>query len=221
MTHHRPSIREEHGTVAGAEDATPEAAVTPEVELSDADILDAMRQIPGYIDITTTDFRIIYHLAHAHAVERLLRGLCAGDLMRSGIEPLRPATPLDEAARALVRQGLKTLPVVDGERRVLGVLTETDVLRRLGAGSFLELLLHLIEGEGEGELAHRCRETTTGAIMTTPAVAVPEQAGLPEMMAAFRRHPGRGMPVVDVQGRCVGVLLRKTFLTACHLDAAP
>lgn len=219
MTHHRPSIRQEQGTVVGAEDAATGTDVTPEIELSDADILDAMRHIPGYLDITTTDFRIIYHLAHAHAVERLLRGVCARDLMRSGIEPLRPTTPLDEAARALVRQGLKTLPVVDADGRVLGVLTETDVLRLFGAGSFLELLLHLIEGEGG--LAQRCQDTTTGALMTTPAVAVPEQAGLREMMAAFRRHPGRGMPVVDAQGRCVGVLLRKAFLTACHLESAP
>ncbi len=42
-----------------------------EPELTDADILDAMRQVPGYLDISTEDFRIIYHLAWRHAVARL------------------------------------------------------------------------------------------------------------------------------------------------------
>lgn len=42
-----------------------------EPELSDADILDAMRHIPGYLDISTEDFRIIYHLAWRHAIARL------------------------------------------------------------------------------------------------------------------------------------------------------
>jgi CBS domain-containing membrane protein len=42
-----------------------------EVELSDEDILDAMQHIPGYLDISTEDFRIIYHLAWRHAVARL------------------------------------------------------------------------------------------------------------------------------------------------------
>ena len=42
-----------------------------EPELSDEDILDAMRHIPGYLDISTEDFRIIYHLAWRHAMERL------------------------------------------------------------------------------------------------------------------------------------------------------
>lgn len=42
-----------------------------EPELTDADILDAMQHISGYLDISTEDFRIIYHLAWRHAVERL------------------------------------------------------------------------------------------------------------------------------------------------------
>ena len=35
--------------------------------LTGADILDAMRHIPGYLDITTEDFQKIHHLAHHHA----------------------------------------------------------------------------------------------------------------------------------------------------------
>lgn len=42
-----------------------------EPELTDEDILDAMEHIPGYLDISTEDFRIIYHLAWKHAVARL------------------------------------------------------------------------------------------------------------------------------------------------------
>jgi CBS domain-containing membrane protein len=44
----------------------------PEIELSDEDILDAMAHVPGYIDISTEDFRAIYHLAWRHAMARLL-----------------------------------------------------------------------------------------------------------------------------------------------------
>lgn len=42
-----------------------------EPELTDEDIIDAMQHIPGYLDISTEDFRIIYHLAWHHAIERL------------------------------------------------------------------------------------------------------------------------------------------------------
>jgi len=44
-----------------------------EPELTDEDILDAMQHIPGYLDISTEDFRIVYHLAWQHAIERIRR----------------------------------------------------------------------------------------------------------------------------------------------------
>jgi CBS domain-containing protein len=53
--------------------------------------------------------------------------------------------------------------------------------------------------------------------MSQPAVTIHEQAGFNETLRAFRRHPGRSMPVVDAVGRLRGLLLRKDFLHACHL----
>lgn len=186
-----------------------------ELELSDADILDAMREIPGYLDITTSDFRVIYHLAHRHAVERMNRRLRAGGLMRAPIEPLRPTMPLEQSVDAFIRQGLKMLPVVIGGGRVVGMLTETDILKRLGATSFLELLRRM--AEHCDELAACCHETPTSSLMTTPAVTVTEDAGFPQIMAAFRSHGGRSMPVVDDRGRLLGLLMRKDFLAACQI----
>lgn len=55
----------------------PELAMTEELELSDEDILDAMAHISGYVDISTEDFRAIYHLAWRHALARL-QALAAG-----------------------------------------------------------------------------------------------------------------------------------------------
>ena len=39
---------------------------TPELEISDEDILESMVEIPGYLDVSTEDFRLLYHLAHRH-----------------------------------------------------------------------------------------------------------------------------------------------------------
>ena len=188
----------------------------PELELSDDDILDAMGHIPGYLDISTMDFRAIYYLAHAHALERLFQQVCAGNLMRTGIAPLHPDTRLDEAARALVKQGCKSLPVVNGDVRVVGMLTETDFLRRLKTDSFLELMLRLVEGGGD--FTHRCHETPVSEAMTTPAITVTTNAGFRAIVRAFHAHEGRSMPVVDGQGRFCGLLLRKDFVNAYHLE---
>lgn len=199
---------------------TPGDALEPELELEldDEDVLDAMRQIPGYLDISTEDFRAVYRLAHAHARQRLLLRLRAVDMMLVGIRPLAPDWTLHAAAECMVQQGLKALPVAAADGTVAGMLTETDVLGCLGAGSYLELLLRL-DAAPPGDLA-RCRGMPVAAVMTAPAVCIAEHAQAPQMLRAFRRHAGRSMPVVDARGRLRGLLLRKDLLHAAHLDDA-
>jgi CBS domain-containing membrane protein len=188
---------------------------SPELELTDDDILDAMQHIPGYLDITTEDFRSIYHLAHRHALERLFVGVTAGRLMRSAIRPLQPNMKMDQAARTLADSGYKGLPVVDANGCVIGMLTETDFLKRLKAESFLELLLRML---GDSfEFTHRCHETPVSAAMTQPAVTVSQDAGFLEILDAFYRHGGRSMPVVGADGRLLGLLLKKDFFAAYKL----
>lgn len=187
-----------------------------ELELSDQDILDAMQEIPGYLDISTEDFRLIYHLAHRHALQRLFRGLRADQLMRADIEPLHPDLRLDQAAAAMVRQQRKSLPVVDAQGRVIGILTETDFLRHLRADSFLELLLQLVEDSSA--FSHRCHELTVRETMSADVVCVGPGEGFSGMVRAFRAHAGRSMPVVDADGKLLGLLLRKDFIHASHLE---
>ena len=184
----------------------------PGLEFTDEDILDAMRHIPGYLDISTEDFRAIYRLAHSHAVDRLFHAFRAANLMLTDIRPLHPDTRLDEAARQLVAQGRKGLPVVDEANCVVGMLTETDFLRRLRAGSFLELLLKLVSDPTA--FTHRCHDTPVSAAMTAPAITVTEQAGFRDTIRAFRGHEGRSTPVVDREGRLRGLLLRKDIVRA-------
>ena len=211
----QPPNRPPQTLIGGAVPAQSALEDAGEIELTDADILDAMREIPGYLDITTADFRTIYHLAHRHAIDRLFRGIDAGRLMRSGVRPLVPETPLAEAIPLFVAQGLKTLPVVTPDGQVVGVLTETDIIRALGAGTFLDFLNALLAGSGSvgPDLGRRL----AGELMTAPAVTVPTEAGVQEVLAAFAAHPGRGMPVVGPAGRLAGVLLRKDFMRACPL----
>lgn len=200
--------------LAGAEDEA-----LPEIELADEDIIDAMRHISGYLDISTEDFRAIYHLAHHHAVDRVFSDVRAESLMLSGFAPLKFDMRMDEAAHSLVGQRFKGLPVVDAEGRLCGMLTETDFLRRLEAGSFLELMLRLLESGSA--LVARCHETRVGDVMTANPVAIGRHAGFREITAAFHRHGGRSMPVVEPDGKVCGLLLHRNFISACHLEKLP
>ncbi|MEJ2212545.1 MAG: CBS domain-containing protein [Gammaproteobacteria bacterium] len=187
----------------------------PELELKDEDILDAMRHIPGYLDISIEDFREIYHLAHTQAIKRLFQHVKAATLMLADIQPVYPDMHLHEAAQQLVSQKRKSLPVVDSDYHVVGMLTESDFLSRLGMDSSLQLLLKL--DKDQNRFLHRSDETSVSEAMSTPVTTVVEQAGFWDVLHAFQRHEGRSMPVVDQEGTLKGLLLRKDFIKAHHL----
>jgi CBS-domain-containing membrane protein len=187
--------------------------VPPHIDLSDEEIVGAMREMAGYIDVTARDLREIYRRAYPRAVERSLRGLRAGELMRIGTRPAHTQMALLDAARLLVEQSVRSLPVVDDGGRVVGVLAEADFLHQLHAGSTLQLLLRLLEEPSAVDSAP-CGSSVSLA-MRSPAVTVTVDAGFRAIASAFARHSGSSMPVVDAEGGLLGMLVRRDFASAC------
>jgi acetoin utilization protein AcuB len=61
-------------------------------------------------------------------INYLLAKLTAGEVMTKNVITVSPNQPMTEAARLMLEKRIGALPVVEGER-VVGILTETDVLR--------------------------------------------------------------------------------------------
>lgn len=61
----------------------------------------------------------------------LLWKLKVGDLMSKKIIAVTPQTALQDAASLLIKHKIGGLPVVDAEQKVIGVITETDILKLL------------------------------------------------------------------------------------------
>ena len=55
-----------------------------DVGLTDQDVYETMKSIPGYLDITPGDFKELYCHAFRHAVERISRSVLGRDLMAKG-----------------------------------------------------------------------------------------------------------------------------------------
>ena len=77
-----------------------------QLELSDEDIYDAMKQISGYLDITPGDFKEIYGLAFQHALNRFTRAVEAKDVMNPDVVVVTQGTLLKEVAETMGRHGI-------------------------------------------------------------------------------------------------------------------
>jgi CBS domain-containing protein len=109
------------------------------------------------------------------------------DAMTSNPRGVETSTAIVDAARLMKSEDVGSLPVVDGERLV-GMVTDRDIVLRIVA-----------EGKDAGS-------TTVGEIASTDLVTVDPQQSLDEALRLMAQHQVRRLPVVEEDGRLVGIL---------------
>lgn len=112
------------------------------------------------------------------------------DIMTSSPACCTAETSLREVAAMFVDHDCGAIPVVDGmeTRRPIGIVTDRDIACRAVAKGLNAL------------------EMTAGDCMSSHPVTVTEDADLDDAMRLMEENRVRRLPVVDAQGRCVGIV---------------
>ena len=98
----------------------------------------------------------------------------------------------------ITEYGVSGVPVVDEDNRVIGVVSEADLLPRL---------------EPEGAEPSKAQARTAAELMTTPPVTVRGSAALSTAAALMRRYRVKRLPVLDDDtGALVGIVTRGDLL---------
>lgn len=138
------------------------------------------------------------------------------EVMRSSFATVKPGTPIIEAARLLLQTNQRGLPVLDEDGRLVGIVSEGDLLHRdeLGvrppAGNWLEEILGIEEG---GPARERMRALRVGAIMTPNPVCVDESATVSDVVMAMDMRKVAQIPVVTASG-VIGIVNRFELIAA-------
>ncbi|OIN98786.1 MAG: signal transduction protein [Desulfovibrionaceae bacterium CG1_02_65_16] len=147
------------------------------------------------------------------------------EVMTSEVVTAAPDTPLSEVLRLLLDKGIKAVPVVQG-RKVLGMVTGGDLLKRAGLG--LRVSLHeALPQELRGEESHKLDMAgkTARDVMSGPVATVNIRARVPEAAALMAARKLKRLPVVDDAGDLAGIVSRidilKTIATATAVADAP
>uniref|UniRef100_I2Q5Z8 CBS-domain-containing membrane protein n=1 Tax=Desulfovibrio sp. U5L TaxID=596152 RepID=I2Q5Z8_9BACT len=183
------------------------------------DILDAMRRIGGYIDVSPSDALALYRLAYAHAAARLCRDRPVAEIMTRDVVTAGPGDTVLEAARMMARAGVSGLPVTDGPA-VVGVLSIKDLLGLLGLDANARpaaMLVRLLDPDACRAPAVSGRgNTLVAGVMTAPALTVGPDTPRSEAAALMaERHVNR-LPVLDAGGRLVGIVSRGDVVRSCR-----
>lgn len=127
--------------------------------------------------------------------------LVVRDIMTERPRTVSPDTPVRDAARDMVRAGVEGLPVVDEEGRLIGMLSERELLRHL-------LSSQLAAGSSSRtEVTGVSARRTVRDVMTRQVLCVSVEQPLAEVASLMSNKELDRVPVVH-SGRLVGVLTR-------------
>ncbi len=144
----------------------------------------------------------------------------AGDIMTQEVISIAPEATVAEAAALMVKEHISGLPVIDADRRLVGIITEGDLLRRTEMGTapgkprWLEVLF------GRNQIADqyiRSHSRRIEDLMTADVAVASEESELGDIVAIMQRRQVNRVPIVRGQS-VVGIVTRANLLYAMSLN---
>ncbi len=179
--------------------------------LEENDVLAAMREFEGYLDISPDDFREIYTKAYAKARRRLFEGITAKDIMSHPVITIAPTMTAKAAVDFFDEHDITGAPVVDEEARILGILSETDIARIVG-GTRRPTPMHVLRAILQQTFSPELLAIPVSHIMTKDAVCIAPETTLAAMLERIHSNNISRLPVVDTAHCLVGLVSRTDLL---------
>jgi CBS-domain-containing membrane protein len=152
------------------------------------------------------------HAAHPRTV---------ADVMDTTVPTVAPATPLTEVLALLASTRAKRVIVVEADRRVVGILSDSDLLARMDPeaqpGLLEQLVSRLPLGAASAEARahiHKARGKTAADLMTAEVVTVAADTPIQRALALSAETHMKRLPVVDAEGQLLGLVGRTALLSA-------
>lgn len=184
------------------------------VAISDADILEGMRALHGYVDVTTSDFKELFYTIYTLGNKRMMRTVLASAIMHSPALCLSERTTLCEAVSFLGHHNISGAPVVDGDGKISGVVSEKDILHSIGLDGMTRSMqiMGCSEDIAPALLTERQKQVLVREIMTRPAVSVFENSTLAEVLDIFKKRSMNRIPVINTEGHPIGIITRNNII---------
>lgn len=140
----------------------------------------------------------------------------AVDVMVRGVVTVHPETSISDAIGLLIQHDISALPVVDDEAKLVGVLSEADLIHRAELGTEKHRPWWMEAVTGAAALAEefaKAHGQKVGDIMTTEVVSVGEDTPISDIATLLERHRIKRVPVVH-DGKVIGVVSRANLIQA-------
>lgn len=171
----------------------PPTGAAAELALGTTDIESAMARLSQRLDVLPEDVVALVRDAEAHALDRRLGSVPVERIMHTDMASVQPFESIYRARTLIVQRQVKTLPVVDRDTHVVGIVSIIDLFTR-----------DLVELE------------PVESIMIHDVTTIPAQTPVAELVPVMTQDGFKVVPVIDEEGRMVGIVTRGDLIAVLH-----
>ncbi|TSC79298.1 MAG: CBS domain-containing protein [Parcubacteria group bacterium Gr01-1014_29] len=147
------------------------------------------------------------------------------DIMTKEVVTVSPDMPISEAAKILLEQNFDGVPVVDKDNKLVGILTEYDLVSKgsaLHLPTFQTILQNLqVFRKDKSQFQKEFEDISSlkvKDVMNNDPLTLPEGATFEETVAVFRdHHRVNPIPIINKENKVIGVVSRFDVLKPLHL----
>jgi CBS domain-containing protein len=140
---------------------------------------------------------------------------------------VHPDTPIPQVLQLLAENRISGLPVVDGQDRLIGVVSETDVMwQETGVTPpayvmLFDSVIYLQNPAKFDRALHKALGQTAAELMTLHPVTITADQGLPKAARLMHEKQVHRLPVVDADQHVIGILTRGDIVRAMAAEMVP
>jgi CBS domain-containing protein len=188
-------------------------------EISDEDVLAALKDSKLDLNLSAETLKKIYDSACRYSRSRTAARAVIRDVMTRDIFAVSKFDDIEHAVKTLAEKNVSGLPVVDRENRVVGIISEADIVSMMATsgsgkkrkGLRLRDLWTFLFGE---HVPDRKMGHIVGDVMTSPAVTIQQDEEISEAVRIMDQYRIRRLAVVDAGQRLIGLISRSDIVRA-------
>ncbi|WP_025593449.1 HPP family protein [Agrobacterium tumefaciens] len=209
-----------HGLRLGkASHGTADPTPIQKIGFSSADLDEVLKEYDEVLDIDRDVLEMILRKTELRSWRRRALHLDCASVMSHDVVGVAPDDSLRHAHSLMRNHHFKALPVTNDRAEILGIVTQTDFLEkaswRNGRPSigFLQRLRLILSGTS-------APNDTVKDIMTSPVRTVQPETAIEEAIIRFAEEGLHYLPVIDANGKMVGILSQSDVMVAMLADKA-
>jgi CBS domain-containing protein len=140
----------------------------------------------------------------------------ARDVMVSPVITVKPSSSVKEVATTLLERRISAVPVVDDQGKLVGIISEGDLMHRSEAGTERQRSWWLLGWTGDETLAAeyvKAHARKVADVMTRNVITASPETPLHEIAALLERNSIKRVPIVK-DGQLVGIVSRANLIQA-------